>query len=368
MTDSIFDPQFQVTERIRLTLDDIERQSWLIENMLLMPKYETWIQREVHIKRASGTTRIEGAQLDEKAVAHLQKRGFGGQLSDDERANINALDAYEFVNYLSEQQDIPIDELVVRELNRQFIRGFDRTLTPGVYRKGQNTVGGYSPPDQGDVPGLMRSFSLWLRQDDSDLHPVLKAGLAHIHLVAIHPFWDGNGRTARGLSTLVLQRSKWGFRKLLSSEASLFTIQGEYFRAIERTLGRGFSRDYDATLWLEFFTGALKNDADSLVQVLSEWHRLAGELHEQLEQDGVSARQADAIFFTSFTGQITRSDYVEIARVSPATASRDLDHLLKIGYLIAEGKTRNRVYRLVRPEHRPEPKSDETQLTLPEIP
>jgi len=161
MNDDIFAPQFSITPVIQTALDDIERQKWLIDNMLLMPKHEAWIRREIQVKRASGTTRIEGASLDEAAVSKLVNRSAGGRLTEDEQANVNALEAYEFIDFLSDQLDIPIDELVIRQLNRHFMRGASEALTPGVYRKGQNSVGNFSSPDQGDVPAQMRSFALW---------------------------------------------------------------------------------------------------------------------------------------------------------------------------------------------------------------
>ena len=104
--------------------------------------------------------------------------------------NLNAIEAYEFIDFLSDQPDIPIDELSIRQINRLFIKHGPSTSTPGVYRKGQNEIIGFVTPDQGDVPGLMRSFALWLRQED-DMHPVLKAGFTHIHMVLVHPFWGG---------------------------------------------------------------------------------------------------------------------------------------------------------------------------------
>lgn len=344
MNDSIFTPQFTLTPEISSRLKDLERQRWFIDNRLLMPKHEGWMLREVQVKRAVGTTRIEGATLDEKAVGELVGRGFGGRYTEDQQANINALEAYEFIDYLSDQQDIPIDELVIRELNRKFMHGSSDALTPGVYRKGQNTtVGSFSPPDQGDVPDLMRSFVLWLREED-DIDPVLKAGIAHIHLVALHPFWDGNGRTARGLSTLLLQRSLYGFRKLISLESRLSGVSDFYFTAIERALGARFTLEYDATSWLEFFTQALNVEAEILVGGFIEWHRMMDECRRNFGEKGWLSRHLDGIAFALRTGQITRSDYMEISGVSQATASRDLLAMVEAEILLAEGKTRTRIY------------------------
>lgn len=365
MSDSTFTPNFNITPTIASALEDIDRQRWLIDNMLLMPKHEAWLRREVQVKRASGTTRIEGARLNEEAVSMLMNRGPGGKTTEDEKANINALAAYEFIDYLSDQSDIPIDELAIRELNRQFMRGAAETLTPGVYRKGQNSVGNFAPPDQGNVPSLMRTFALWLRQDDSEIHPILKEGIAHIHFVAIHPFWDGNGRTARGLSTLILQRSEFGFRKLLSLESHLYGIRDDYFSAIERTLGVRYSSEYDSTKWLEFSVIAFRKDAQALVAELTEWHRMMERFHKKFSEIGITSRQVDGIAFAVQVGQITRSDYMEIAGVSSATASRDLAQLVEKGVMIPEGNTRTRIYRVAQTEVQPknsQPEGDQLSL------
>jgi Fic family protein len=349
MSDRIFKPHYNITDEISANLEDIEHQSWL-ENMLIMPKHEAWLQREVRVRRASGTTRIEGSQMDEKAVGDLLRHGVGGEPSEDERANLNANEAYDFVDFLSDQSDIPIDEFAIRELNRLFMKGFGQTITPGVYRKGQNTVGNFTPPNSGDVPSLMRAFGLWLREDEDNVHPVLKAGLAHIHFVAIHPFWDGNGRTGRALMTLILQRSPYGFKKLLPLEESFFNIRDDYMSDIERTLGSTFSAIYDATKWLEHFTFLIKLQVETLVKQLASWHQMMNGLRELGEAEGLRPRQIDGHMLAVQSGQITRSEYVEVTGVSPVTASRDLRDLVQRGLLAPSGNTRSRVYYPVTPQ------------------
>ncbi len=362
MNDSIFTPEFNLTPAIEGAIEEIDRK--LIENVLLMPKHETWLRREVAIQRASGTTRIEGASLDETAVSNLLRKGPTGKLSDDEEANLNAVRAYEFVDYLSDQADIPIDELVIRQLNREFLYGASETLSPGVYRNGQNTVGRFIPPDQGDVPAQMRAFALWLRADDDDLHPILKAGIAHIHLVAIHPFWDGNGRTARGVATLILQRSQFHFKKLLSLEKVVFDLRDDYLTAIERTLGDSYQPSYDTTPWLKFFARVLTAHALQLTGMLTDWHREMSGVHELFERKGLEVRQADGYVFALRTGRITRADYIEITNVSPSTASRDLAELVKVGMLVPKGKTKARVYIPSLEEKMTEKEQLEKQIAL----
>ncbi len=327
MSSLIYRPNYNLSSDMERTLHEVQQRAWLVEKMLLMPRYEAWIHREVVVERATATTRIEGIGEgevpDTKAV---------------ELANANAQRAYGFVDYLSDLTDEPLTELVVRQVNREFLHGAVATLTPGVYRRGQNLVGNYRPPDQGDVPGLMQGFAAWL-QNGVD-NPIVAAGLAHLHLVAIHPFLDGNGRTARGLEALVLQRSEFHFKKLLSMEKQLLNVRPQYFNAIERTLGSAFG-SYDATPWLEFYLSVLRVEVDRLISQLTEWHQHLEKLHDA---GGLSSRQADAIAFLIRTGHLTRADYVEITGVSPVTATRDLNDLTSKGWLKAAGATTARQY------------------------
>ena len=344
MTDNIYVPQFELTAGIQETIDAIDRERWLVDSLLIMPKYEEWIHRSVRTRRVAATTAIEQLGIGEEAVDELARKGARGRPDELEQANLNALRAYEFVDYVSDQNDIPVDELVVRELNRVFMRDTADALTPGVYRKGQNEVYNFMPPNSGDVPGLMRGFATWLREEDDSVHPILRAGLAHIHFVAIHPFWDGNGRTARAVMTTVLQRSKFGFRKLLSPESEFADRRDEYLTAIERTLGTEFRQNYDATRWLEFYTTALFGAVTKLTIQLTDWRRLMDEMHTDFQQIGISNRETDGLAYALHKGRITRGDYIEITGISPMTASRDLAHLVEAGVFIAHGKTRNRFY------------------------
>ena len=361
MNDTIFTPNFETTAEMQGHLDNIGRISWLIQNMLIMPKHEAWIRRQVWVRRAAATTQIEGASMNEAQVEELRKKGHPGKLTDDEQENLDALQAYEFVDYASDEPDISPDEMVIRQLNREFLRGAPEHLVPGRYRNGQNTVGPYTTPDQGDIPTLMRAYSDWLKSD-SEMHPVLKAGIAHIQFVAIHPFWDGNGRVARGLATLVLQRSEYHFKKLLSLESLLYRTRDEYFGAIERTLGKGYSPGYDATPWLEFFVRAVVTHAFELQIELTDWHRQMESVYKALEKADMNHRQADGVIFAIRMGQITRSDYLEITGVSHVTASRDLRQLVSKGWLTPRGQTRARVYLPKVPGKRYEPPPEQGQL------
>ena len=84
MNNSIFTPNYTITTQVQTGPEELETRRWLIENVLLMPRYETWIRLEIHIKRASATTRIDGAALDEEAVMNLG--GWGWRKPNGRRA------------------------------------------------------------------------------------------------------------------------------------------------------------------------------------------------------------------------------------------------------------------------------------------
>ena len=145
-------------------------------------------------------------------------------------------------------------------------------LNAGEYRQGQNYVqdsltGGvvFTPPDQGDVPSLMARLSDWLKLEQTGLSPILKAGVAHLELVAIHPFWDGNGRVARALATYVMYATGYDFRRFHSWETYLNADIRSYTNALAASLGGDYyhtPRNY--TPWLEYFTQALAVTLDGL--------------------------------------------------------------------------------------------------------
>ena len=112
-------------------------------------------------------------------------------------------------------------------------------------------------------------------------------------------------------------------------------------------MGTVFSTEYDATPWLEFSTTALKVCSDLLVERTSDWHRMMQDVHDRWEAKGWPQRYVDAYAFAVQSGQITRSDFMEITGVSAVTASRDLAEMTNSGVLVSEGKTRRRIYRPV---------------------
>jgi len=189
----------------------------------------------------------------------------------------------------------------------------------------------------------MREFSLWLNEE-KDINPILKAGIAHGHFIAIHPFGDGNGRTARLLAILLLQKHGYGFRKLLSLDAYYQRNRDQYLTALKQSFGKRFTNGYDLTPWLRFFTEYVVVQALILEERLTDWRIMVDEIYRDLVPLGLSERQIDGLLYAERIGYLTRKDYIEIANVSPLTATRDLMDMVGRDILQPQGAGRNRKY------------------------
>lgn len=348
----MFTPKFsEDNPEISYNLEEINRLKFRIERLLIMPKHEQWLRREAFIRTAYSSTMIENNTITEDEVEKAAKPSPIASIPREREDVVNYGRALEFVDFLSDAE-ITSDEAVIRQTHWFLMKGSNDTwLRPGEYRTEPNWIEDqgikvYETPFHVDVPILMREFSLWLREDGI-IDPILKAGIAHGHLIAIHPFVDGNGRTARLLATLLLQKHGYGFRKLLSLDAYYQRNRDDYLKALKGSLGEKFFIDYDLTSWLKFFTLSILLQASRLETRLTDWRMWVDEAHKQLAPLGLTTRQVDGFLYAMNIGSITRKDYIEIAGVSPLTATRDLGDMVRKKILIPQGAGRNRSYRFV---------------------
>ena len=332
-------------DRHSFELDLLEQVRFRVDRYLLMRKHEEWFRREAFIRQAYSSTMIENPTISEEERSNAES-----DLSITRADVANYGETLGLVDFLSNDKDLLLNESTIRQVHWILMRGVrDSHFLPGEYRRDTNWIeeGGskaYQPPHQSDVPPLMRELVVALRE--SELHPVLKAGVAHLQLVAIHPFVDGNGRTARLLATLILQHEGWGFRNLLSLDAYYQRNRDQYITAIGSTLGKGFPQEYDAGPWLEFFCESVLIEARRLESKLTHWQITVDKIHKDFQPLGLLDRQTDGLMYAVRSGAITRRDYVDIAGVSPLTATRDLGVLVDKGLLEPTGSGRNRIYRL----------------------
>jgi Fic family protein len=340
-----FAPRFTITHPITAALTAIERARGFLEAATLS---EQWIERmsaRALLLEAHHTTHIEGTELTLDEAARLWAgETVAGAKRDDVRELLNYRDAFSLVSdYLNSGE--PITEGLVREIHQRLVKDVrGGAAQPGSYRTIQNFVANsrtreviYTPPPPVDVPALMRELVEWLRAD-TDIHPVLVAGIAQFQLVHIHPFVDGNGRTSRLLSTLCLYRSGYDFKRLFTLSEFYDRDRSAFYAALQRVRKQGM----DLTGWLEFFVFGLAAQMEEVkargtaairCDILVREHRL-------------NERQGRAVEFLLVSPQMNIADFEALCPdVSRRSLQRDLAALEAKGLIVHEGETNQLVYK-----------------------
>jgi len=260
-------PVFRITPKTAKVLMQIEAIRTEIAHIPLPPPVEAELRRQARVRSTHFSTRIEGNRLtlveaervirDDRAVFHGRER-----------------DVSEVRNYWNARLRVeewaeagrPVSEDLIRRLHALVEKGPRARATP--YRDGQNAIREaasgalvYLPPEAKDVPALMSGLVAWIETAlRGDIPVAIVAGLAHYQFVTIHPYCDGNGRTARLLATFLLHRYGYGLNGFLSVEEFYARDLAGYYAALavhphhNYYMGRA---EADLSAWTEYFTETL---------------------------------------------------------------------------------------------------------------
>ncbi len=345
----MFQPQIQFTHNMATSLEKIEAFRRLINTVPILPYWEMAIRRDALVRTVHSTAAIEGNRLSLDDVERLvdEKRG---DARDKDSIEIRNLSYALRQLYGLAAEGVEADERLLRQVNRWIVEGVPgwESLTPGEYRRGQNYVEHsltrnvvYTPPNPGDVPSLMAKLSDWLGLGQTGLHPIIEAGIAHLELVAIHPFWDGNGRTARAIATYVMYRGDYHFRRFHAWETYLNADVSAYSAVIAASLGDHYHhtpRNY--TPWLEYFCEALASTLEDMRSGIEDLRRAWDAAYRAGTQLGIDQIQVQALTYATYYGSVSTEIYGEAAEVSRATAYRHLHELERTGLLRRVGRGR----------------------------
>ena len=190
----------------------------------------------------------------------------------------------------------------------------------------------YQAPESARLEHEMGSFLAWFDAGDP-IEPVIKAGLAHLWFVTIHPFDDGNGRIARAIADMALARSEQSAQRFYSMSAQIRRERKAYYDALEATQ----KGDLDVTPWLEWFLGCLGRAFDDAEKTLAAVFRKA-RFWEAHTDTPINTRQRDIVnrLLNGFNGKLTSSKWAVLTKCSQDTALRDIDDLIRRGILIKD--------------------------------
>ena len=343
----MFKPEFTITNSIANTLTAIERARGFLEAASLSEEWVAKMQNSALILEAHHTTHIEGTQL---TLAQSEQLWAGNQLAginpDDKRELLNYRQAFDLVaDYVGDGE--PITEGLIREIHKRLVEGVrGNSATPGDYRKIQNYVVNsrtneviYTPPAAFEISRMMHELIDWINHE-AEIHPVLISGIAQFQLVHIHPFLDGNGRTARLLSTLCLYSRGYDFKKLFTISEYYDRNRIEYYQAIQSVR----ENKMDMTQWVAYFVEGLSTQ----LQEVKSLAKQAIEHDVLVKRHRLSDRQKLAIEYLAKHGSMTIQEFeILCPDVTRRTLQRELRDLVDQDIVSISGSTSKLIYELI---------------------
>lgn len=347
-------PRYTLTSAVVRHLLEIEAARAVVDQVTLPPAVESELRRRARVRATHYSTRIEGNRLTlaeaEQVVAGQRVRLHGRERDAGEVRNYwKALLRIE--EWATRKTDLTED--LIRRLHALVEHGQTR---PTPYRDGQNMIREsetgalvYLPPEAKDVPALMRELVEWVRHTRPELPPPVVAGLAHYQFVTIHPYYDGNGRTARLLATFLLQRDGYGLNGFFSIEEEHARDLAAYYHSLAVHPHHNYYEGRataDLTSWLEYFLSTL---AAVFTAAKEEVLRL---VHDGLRVEPDALRRLDPrarAVLALFTHQdrIAATDVANTLGLSSRTARLLLQGWVEEGWIVvADPSRRGRTYEL----------------------
>ncbi|MBI5838183.1 MAG: Fic family protein [Candidatus Eisenbacteria bacterium] len=311
------------------------------------------LARNALAKAIRGSNSIEGYNVtQDEAIAAIE-----GEEPMDERTEAwIAVDGYRqamtYVLQLGKDPHFTYSNELLKSLHFMML-SHDLSKWPGRWRAGSISVIDeeskkvvYTGPDESLVDGLMQELMESIRRDahEGEAPHIVSAAMAHLNLVMIHPFRDGNGRMGRCLQTLILVRSGVQAPQFCSIEEYLGRNRREYYDVLAH-VGQGhWNPDEDCRIWVRFCLTAHFRQMLTILRRTKELQKLWDELEAIAADFGLPGRMLFALADASWSLRVRNPMYRKNAEVTPAVASRDLSKLAELGLLIPKGEKRGRYY------------------------
>lgn len=353
----MYDPQFTITNDILANIGLAEAAKEVIENAPLIPVYEARFVKDAILRTVHHGTHIEGNELTLVEV----KRALEGERmvarERDVQEVINYRNVIRFLEELGKEEKgngFGYTQAMLKKINQIACDRIINDGRAGKYRQTQvilkNSATGevvFRPPPAIEIPFLLEDFFAWLNSAQArKIHPVLRAGMAHYCLVAVHPFVEANGRTARAFATLILFAEGYNIKKFFSLEEYFDKDALHYYQAlmaVDRQHKDLAKRDL--TPWLEYFTQAMAVELTRIkerVKNLSVDLKIKGRIGYQIP---LNERQIKLIEYLEEHGSITTQEGGKVVpKYSEDTVLRDLNYFRQKGLVKKVGKTKGARY------------------------
>ncbi len=345
----MFKPNFRYTDKIVKNLTSIAESRAVILNSPLIPKWEVSLRRDALLRSAHSSTAIEGNPLSLEEVSALAAGRDIMVERKDKQEVLNYLEALERIpdfakrNPFTSKDFLKIHKMVTKET-------LEHPGDEGVFRNRQVFVGNritgeivFMPPPTEQVPQLVSGFFEWFNSQESNkIDPVIEAGIAHYEIAWIHPFIDGNGRTARIMATLIFYKRGFDAKRFFALDDYYDQDRRSYYSALKAV----DQKTLDLTGWLEYFTSGVTVSIEAVKKKVIGLSKDIKILKEK-GQIALNERQMKIVERIIEKGEITNRDVRNMFDISNRAALDEISKLLKMKVVREIGKGRSIRYVLV---------------------
>lgn len=340
----MYQPVFQITNKILQNIGSIEAAKQVIENAPLLPYWEKKFQEDAIVRTTHYGTHIEGNELSLNQVQRVLE---GEKIVARDRDVQEVINYRNVVAYIGEHKDAKIDEDTITDIHRIVVDKILSPLDSGRYREKdvviRNSITGeisFRPPRSIEVEWQMKDLVHFINTE-REMHPVLKTGVVHYEFVRVHPFLDGNGRVGRALSMHVLFKDGYDIRRFFSIEEHFDRDPESYYDALQSVdINNG-----DLTRWLEYFTECL---AVELTKIKEKIEHISIDSTLKKKLGGpvmLTDRQLKIIEYMQEIGYLENKVFVNLfPDVSEDTVLREVQDLVKKGIIVKRGRTKGVKY------------------------
>ncbi|MBN1162732.1 Fic family protein [Patescibacteria group bacterium] len=339
-----FNPRYTITSKLLDNIKQITKIKTELNNKRFPDTVKMRLEKSAISLSVHSSTSIEGNPLPLTEVKKILKNK-PDHIRDSEREVLNYNDALVHLQKLLGKKTT-IDNKLVLDIHKRVVADLLPGEKLGSYRSVPVVVNDprtgetvYLPPDAKDVAPLMSDLFEFVNKNEEGIDSVILAGLFHKQFVIIHPFADGNGRTVRLLTKLLLANMGLDTFNLFSFENYYNKNVTKYFQSVG-VFGNYYEikDDIDFTKWLEYFTDGT---IDELLRVSEELKKVGVDPKTTLKD-----HHQKILKYIEEHGFITDADYSKLTNRAKATRALDFDKLIKLGLIKREGKGRATYYTL----------------------
>lgn len=373
-----FTPQYRITNSIASALMRIQACQQAVSMLPITPMLLAKLRETSKYQTIHYSTMIEGNRLTERQVVQViqQNHVIPGRERDEKEVKgyYAALEAVQ--KYVGQNE--PVSEELIQKLHALVLFAGKDKVTPSPYRTNQNVIKEsgtgrivYLPPEAHDVPLLMAGLVSWLHDKKNIVPTPILAALAHYQFATIHPYLDGNGRTARLLATLIIHQGGFDLKGIYSLDeyyardihayynaltvgpfynyymgrevadpTSLKLCRDSYAKALEEL------RWADLTGWVEYFCEGMA-DAFERVQKSAQKEALLSPVDHTLLLRELTEPQRKVVQLFQDHSSITNAQIVDLLGIAERTARNWCTQWVEMGFLqIAQASRKARTYTL----------------------